>query len=192
MPRLSVNQAPSNAAITDLQSRMDTVESDNTTQGTSISNLQTDVGDAETNITSLQTDASKIGKPITLALTNVTGSGSDASTNLSLGFSPTTNNKYRINGVAIVRKQSAGLPILCTVTFRDAVFLRDSGSTWAAVAGGSARISEKHADFADFFSSDAGVPILGDNGTNLCLFHNAISSQQFSVEFDGDSADFGA
>lgn len=171
MPRLSVNQAPTTAAITALEDRMDDVESENTTQGTNISNLQTDVGDAETNIT---------------------GSSSDASTNLSLGFSPTTNRKYRINGVAIVRKQSAGTPILCTVTFRDAVFLRDSGSTWAAVAGGSARISEKHADFASFFSSDAGVPILGDNGANLCLFHNAISDAAFSVEFDGDSADFGA
>lgn len=192
MPRLSVNQAPTTASITALEDRMDTVESDNATQGTNISNLQTDVSDAETSITAIQTDVSKTAKPITLAATNITGSGSDASTNLSLGFSPTTNNKYRINGVAIVRKQSNSA-ILCTVTFRDAVFLRDSGSTWAAVAGGSARISEKHADFASFFASDANVPILGDNGSSLCLYYNGIAvSPGFSIEFDGDSADFGA
>lgn len=191
MPRLTMNQAPTTAVTDALEARLDTVEANDATQDSSISTLDSTVGGHTTTIGQIESRESKVGRPIYINATDVTGGGTDASLNITLGITPTTSDKYKVNGVAIVRKQGDDA-VICTVTYSDAVFLRDSGSSWAAVAGGQVRLSEKHADFASYFSSDNNVPILGDNSNNLALFFNGVSSSLFSIEFDGDIANLGA
>lgn len=158
---------------------------------TDIANLATDIANLKT---SIRTGG---GFALSLAPTARTGDGTAAHSALTMpdsgNLTPTSGNKYQLNGVFTARGAVGGL-LLGVRRVQNIVVQYDSknNGSWAMVATGQNVVSDKHATFATFFAAEADFPDIEDNAGALSALHTVANAQDVTIEFDGTIADLGA
>lgn len=138
---------------------------------------------------------SRVGVPLSVAPTNVNG-GTTAHTHFTMPDATyldlVSGNKYELNGVIYVRAVEGVTPIQVGVRSVTKLVLAWSGTAWDVRRDGQYMISNRHANFADYFAADADFPDIEDDNGALSLLHTGVGAVTYTVEADFTIADLGA